>query len=214
MVNNCRIGDGKGFSESERSRGYFRIKATEFFKQKFAENNINYDYGRKHDRSYSLFEREFFDAESTEKLDKHLKAFQTYKAAEAAGADDETLKPLKAEVSAHKFVWKELLIKNIKDCIAHSTSYDDFVANCPNYGIIYGDSRKHNQFRLTPEEYARYTDAPYPEKKATCRGKTLGGLAKEDLMAYFDSLTDERIAEISAQADEEVENQGISAGRA
>ena len=91
MVNNCRIGDGKGFTESERSRGYFRIKATEFFKQKFAENNINYDYGRKHDRSYGLFEREFFDAESTEKLEKHLKAFQAYKAAKEAGADDSNL---------------------------------------------------------------------------------------------------------------------------
>ncbi|MCR5291168.1 MAG: relaxase/mobilization nuclease domain-containing protein, partial [Treponema sp.] len=195
MISDCDILDSKGFTEQERSRTFFRKTATDFFKKKFKENDIKYDYGRNHDPiTYSQFERVF-----SEKAKRFMELQNVID--EEVFSDhpnQDKIAKLKVEQKDYKYVWKEHLKSKIQEAKEHSVSYDDFVEKLSDYGVKYIDSGKHNKFELFEKEYKKYTLKPFP-KKSVCRGKTLSpDFSRDALKNYFYSLTKERIDEINS----------------
>ena len=179
MGNDCDLSpSANGLTPEQRSRGYFRKTCTAYMKEHFFDKyGINYDYGRNRGK-YGLYERTF-----AETLDEYKRAFDGLKAEQAKDKPDkDAIADYEATIKDNKYVWKAHLTQNIRAARDSSVSWDDFVNRLGDFGVILEDSGKHIKYKLDPEEYARYTDAPYPDHPI-CRGKTLDpSFARDELI--------------------------------
>lgn len=186
MVSDCDMIDTSGFSEEQRTFGFLKRTCNQFFE----ERGLKRDAGRNKDvQSYSLFERIYEDkvADYNEKKSELLEQME----AATAAKDAAKIEAINKQIDKLKepYNYKEHLSQRIQEAKEAATDYDEFVSKLEEKGVIYDDTGKHNKFRLSEEEYHKFTDSEYPEKKATCRGKTLNeGFSREALQTYFDSL--------------------------
>lgn len=185
MVNDCDMIDTRGCNEQQRYYKFF-MKTCDDFMQ---EHGIKLDAGRNKDVvSQKTFEQiyEIKCKETAATKEVLLKQLEIAKDRGNAMEAEQIMKKI-GEIK-EPYIFKEHLKQRIQEAKEEANSYDDFMQKLDSKGVIAEDSGKHNKFRLKEEEYAKFTDKPYPAK-ATCRGKTLSpDFSREALKAYFESL--------------------------
>lgn len=185
MINDCDMVDTRGCNEQQRYYKFF-MKTCDDFMQ---EHGIQLDAGRNKDVvSQKTFEQ-IYEMKCKETIAQKKGLFEQLKRAKDRGNAMEAEQIMKkiGEIK-EPYIFKEHLKQRIQEAKEEAVSYDDFMQKLDSKGVIAEDSGKHNKFRLKEEEYAKFTDKPYPAK-ATCRGKTLSpDFSREALKAYFESL--------------------------